>query len=112
MEPIEVLISYLIWFFTIFLAIRLAIVPLIKQQQKPIRQHDSALIKLRDIDIFDNDELEEVIDLYQKKIQKKEETEHYIKLANILDELKEMGYFTEEEARIRMDKLKEYFKID
>jgi hypothetical protein len=77
-----------------------------------VEEKDCGLVKLRDIEVFSNTELEEVIELYQNKSVRKENYEQYQKYAKVLNELKEMDYFTEEELYSRIDKLKKYFKVD
>jgi hypothetical protein len=76
------------------------------------KDKDYGLVKLRDIEVLSNTELEEVIQLYQNKGFRKENYEQYKKYAKVLNELKEMDYFTEEQLSSKMDKLKKHFKVD
>ncbi|MFA6940405.1 MAG: hypothetical protein WCQ54_05395 [Clostridiaceae bacterium] len=109
-------IIWSIWLFVIiYFSVRLAIKPLIKKQEEEIKQdEDFGLVKLRDIEILNNDELEEVIKLYQNKgaLKKDTDNEKYQKYAGVLNELKVMGYFTEEQYLNKINKLNEYFNID
>lgn len=73
---------------------------------------DCDLVKLRDIEVLSNTELEEAIELYQNKSVRKEDYEQYQKYAKVLNELKETDYFTEEQFSSKMDKLKKHFKVD
>ena len=65
-------------FAIIYFAVRLAINPLLRSQEEIVTVTDtdkqiSELVKLRDMDIFDNDELELVIKQYQNKNDKKDD---------------------------------------
>jgi len=117
----------IVLFTIIYFAVRLAINPLLSSQGEIIAETDSdkqisELVKLRDMDIFNNDELESAIKQYQNKNDKKDKKdyknvdygdyEQYKKYAEILNELKEMDYFTDEDYCIKIDNLKKYFEID
>lgn len=113
MDLFFIILFSILMFSIIYFAVRLAIQPLLLLQQKEetLEQQDFGLVKLRDINILNNDELEEIIELYNKKFVKKDEYEAYQKYANVLSELKELGYFTNEDYLDKMAKLKNYFKI-
>lgn len=103
----------IILFIIIYLAVRLAIRPLLKKPQKIItHNNDFGLDKLRDIGVFSDTELGEIIKIYNNKSVKKENHEHYQKYAEILNELKEMKYYTEEQYYSKIDNLKNYFKVN
>ena len=70
------------------------------------------LIKLRDIELLSNDELEEVIEIYKDENVKKENYEEYAKYAAILEKLKEREYFNHEQYAERSNRLKEHYNID
>lgn len=76
MNLVMILIYSLLLFAIIYLSVNLAIKPLlIKQEESLSLNKNLELVKLRDIDVLSNDELEEVIKLYQdikskKKIMK------------------------------------------
>lgn len=107
-----IFLSTILLFAIIYFAVRLAIIPLIPKPDEDITyKQDFGLVKLRDIDILNPTELDEVIELYQKIDIKNEDNEQYHKYVKILDELKEVGYFTDESYSIRVNKLKEYFKV-
>lgn len=107
-----ILLSALL-FLIIYFAVKLAIHPLLSEPEQIIDDNqDFGLVKLRDIEILSDNELEDVIELYQNKSAKKVNYEQYQKYAKVLDELKEMSYFTEEKYFNRLDKLKKYFKVD
>ncbi|MBZ9689151.1 hypothetical protein G9F72_022905 [Clostridium estertheticum] len=104
-------ISIIISFAIIYFAVRLAINPLLHSQEELIEDNqDSELIKLRDMGILNNTELEEVINLYQNNNDKKEDPEAYEKYIEILNDLKVRGYFTDEQYDERIENLKNYFK--
>lgn len=67
------------------------------------------LVKLRDIEVLSNDELKEVLELYHNKNSIKEDYEKY---ETLLNELKDIGYFSYEEYLSKINKLKKYFKVD
>lgn len=98
-------------FIIIFLAVRLAIQPLIKSTNDVAVNEESelSLVKLQAIGVLDNDELEEVIQFYnQKKVSSKKmkELEHYTK---VLSELVRQGILTQGEYSEKMEKLKNYY---
>lgn len=103
----------IILFGVIYFSVRLAINPLLNKQEEPIKDNeDFGLVKLRDIAILSDAELEEVIGLYKNKGVKEEDYKQYKKYEKVLNELKEMGYFTEEQYSAKVDKLKKYFEVD
>lgn len=108
-----IIISSIIQFVIIYFAVRLAINSLVNKPEEIITNNqDGGLVKLRDIEVLNDIELEEVIELYKKKSVKRQDYEQYEKYAKVLNELKEMSYFTEEQYLSKMDKLKKYFKVD
>lgn len=113
MDLFSIILSAFLMFTIIYLAVRLAIKPLILFQQEEIysQEQDFGLIKLREIDVISNDELEEIIELYNSKVVKNEDYQVYQKYANVLKQLKELGYFTNEDYSDRIIKLKNHFKI-
>ena len=107
----------IILFVIIYCAVRLAINPLLHNQEEIVEDNqDSELVKLRDMDILNNDELEEVIKLYQSnnnnnnKNDNNEELQQYEKYTEILNDLKNRGYLNEGQYNERIEKLKNYFK--
>jgi hypothetical protein len=105
-----ILIYSIFQFIIIYFAVRMAIKPLINESEEVVSENnDLGLVKLRDIEVFNNDELEEVIKLYQNKGVKKNDYERY---AKVLSELKEMEYLSEEQYSNKLYKLKEYFKVN
>lgn len=111
---IQVIINLSILLFVIiFIAVRLAISPLLNKKEEIISESkDLGLVKLRDIDVLSNSELEEVIELYQNKEVKNKSYEQYQKYVRVLKELKEMGYFSDEQYSGKMNKLNNYFKVE
>lgn len=72
----------------------------------------SELIKLRDIELLSDAELEEVIELYQAERVKKEGYEQYLKSLAIFNELKEREYFNNEQYADKINGLKKYYDMD
>lgn len=108
-----ILLASLLLFIIIYSAVRLALSPLMeKPEEINTDSQDLTLVKLRDIEVLNDTELEEVIELCQKKSISKEDHEQYKKYAKVLNELKQMGYFTEEQYFDKLNKLKDYFKIE
>jgi hypothetical protein len=96
----------------IYVAVRLAIIPLLEKPDEDITyKQDFELVELRDIDILSPTELDEVIELYQIRDVQNANYEEYNKYAKVINELKEIGYFNDEEYSSRIDKLKIYFKV-
>ncbi len=98
-------------FIIIFLAVRLAIQPLIKSTNDVTvnEEGELSLVKLQAIGVLDNDELEEVIQFYnQKKVSSKKmkELERY---TIVLSELVRQGILTQGEYSEKMEKLKNYY---
>lgn len=115
---IQILILSVWLFAIIFFSVRLAINPLLKKPEEESEEEkaqDFGLIKLRDIEVLSNDELEEAIKLLQNKgAPKKEESnyEQYQKYEVILYKLIEMGYFTADQYLNKIEKLKDYYKVE
>jgi saccharopine dehydrogenase-like NADP-dependent oxidoreductase len=104
------IILFFILFLIIYLAARLAINPLIpRTSDREDHKEDAGLVKLRDIEVLTNTELEEIIELYHNKSVKNKDRLQYEKYLNVLKELKEIGYFTHEEYAKRLEKLNEYY---
>ncbi len=112
----EFLFGIFISFLIIYFAVRLAISPILKRLPEATDyeeyKDDTGLVKLRDIEVLDNVELEEVIKIYEKKGNKNKNYNQYIKFNKVLSELKEIGYFTEETFIERQRILKKYYGVD
>jgi len=105
-----VFISAIVAFIVIYLAVRLAINPLIPRSTYiDVNKQDYGLVKLRDIEVLNNDELEEIIEIYSNKSMKNKEDQQLQKYYKVLRDLKEIGYFTDEEYLKRMAKLTDYY---
>ncbi|MFL0247153.1 hypothetical protein [Candidatus Clostridium stratigraminis] len=108
----SIFLSLILLFTIIYVAVRLAIIPLLyKPEEDVTNTQESGLVKLRDIGILSNDELEYVIKLYQDRHAHNRKYEQYQKYAKVLSELKEIDYFNDEEYSSRIDKLKRYFNV-
>lgn len=109
----ETIVLFLILlFFIIFLSVRLAIHPLLYKPDEILsKTSDLGLIKLRDMEVLSNDELEEVIELYRNWGLKKGYGEQFHKYEKVINDLKEMGYLTNEQYSDKIMRLKKYFKI-
>lgn len=106
-------ISALLLTVIIYVAVRLAIDPLLyKADEITSGKKKSMLVKLCDFQVLSNSELHEVIKLYENKIAKKKEQEEYQKYEQVLNELKQVGYFSEEEYSNRLDKLRKKFNVE
>lgn len=90
-------------FIIISLAVRLAISPLLpKATETEADQQDYGLVKLRDMKVFDNSELEEIIELYNNKRNMEKDHLQLQKYSRVLSELKDIGYLTDEEYTKKM----------
>ena len=106
-------LSIIVSFAIIYFAVRLAIRPLLyKPDEIDTSNQSIGLVKLRDIGVLSNNELEEVIKLFKNKGNEKEDYEQYNKYVKLLNQLNKMDYFNDEERLKRLHKLKEYFKIN
>lgn len=104
---------FFILFIIIYLAVRLAINPLIpkpnEQEDDKDSENNVGLVKLRDIEVLTNTELEEIIELYHSKSIRNKDKQQYDKYSKVLKELREIGFFTYEEFAERIEKLNEYY---
>ncbi|GFZ33297.1 hypothetical protein CSC2_38230 [Clostridium zeae] len=107
--------TLLLWsamlFLIIFAAVRLAISPLIDKQSEPSEESDD-FVKLRDIEVLSDSELEEIIEFYQKNDLINKDYEQYENYSCALKELKEIGYLSEEQYSSKMTALNDYFKVN
>lgn len=111
----EFFLISIVLFAIIYFAVSLAINPLLRRQGEIITDtgnQNFKLVKLREMKILSDAELEWAIKRYQNKNDKSQGYDQYQKYAKILNELKEMGHFTDERYCNRVDKLKKYFEID
>lgn len=109
-KMLEIIFIIIIFLVLIYFDVRLAITPLLNKVNE-IYNYKAELIKLRDIGVLGDTELEKAIELYQSKYASKGDFEQYIRYVKILNELNKMGYFNDEERSERLNKLKEYYKI-
>lgn len=116
MGIINVLLSSIIFFFTIYWAVSLAIKPLLPDADDSQRDKQDlkvvGLVKLRDIEVIDNTELEGIVKFYQNRGIQKENYEEYKKYEKILNELREGRYLDDEDYLNKLEKLKSYFNVD
>jgi DNA-binding MltR family transcriptional regulator len=113
MGLVEIFLMSIFLFAIIYFAVRLAINPLLHRQGEIVTDAlNFELVKLRDMEILSDAELEWGIKRYLRKNDRNEGHEQYQKYAEILNELKEMGNFTDERYCNRIDKLKKYFKVE
>ncbi|AGA67910.1 hypothetical protein Desdi_0364 [Desulfitobacterium dichloroeliminans LMG P-21439] len=75
------------------------------------KEDESGLIKLRDIEVLSNSQLEEVIEIRKKKADKNENHELYQKYKKMLDGLKQDGFLDEGEYFTSLDKLEEHYRV-
>ncbi|MEL1135447.1 hypothetical protein AAC978_09690 [Desulfitobacterium sp. THU1] len=75
------------------------------------KENESGLIKMRDIEVLSNSQLEEIIEMRKKKADKNENHELYQKYKKMLDGLKQDGYLDEGEYYTSLDKLEEHYKV-
>lgn len=94
-------------FIIIYLAVRLAITPLIdRQEDEADIKDDISLVDLRDMNVITSIELEDIMRLYQSKVLNDRGKERYIKYSKVLTELKDIGYFNEDTLNEKLDILK------
>jgi hypothetical protein len=106
------LLYALFLFIIIYVAVRLAIIPLTnKDNSFKEDKQEFDLSKLHDIGLLSDEEFTEIIELYWNEEQKKENTE-YKNASKVLFELKNKGIITIDEFNEKFKKLKQYYKID
>jgi hypothetical protein len=106
-----IIIGIVFSFFIIYAAVRLAIKPLIEKDSEIIVGSDLSLYKLKEIGILNDNEFEEVTKIYKEKGIKKRNYVQYQKYLNVLNDLNNMGYISEEKRVDGLNKLKEYYEI-
>ncbi|AFS79044.1 hypothetical protein Curi_c20400 [Gottschalkia acidurici 9a] len=108
----NIFIALIMIFITIYLSVKLAIRPLLnKSDVATVNDQESELIKLRDMEIISNIELEDLINFYKKEDEKRDNYIQYKKYEKILEELRNIKYLKDEEYFIKINKLKSYFNI-
>jgi hypothetical protein len=108
----QVILWLLLLFFVIYCSVRLAIRPLIyKKNEINDTEPGLKLEKLRDIGVLNVEELDEVIEIYSKKISEEKLDRQFDKYSKILEELRKVNYFSDDEYIIKLEKLKSYFNI-
>ncbi|MFY9295875.1 MAG: hypothetical protein WAQ88_00085 [Caldicoprobacterales bacterium] len=101
-------------FIVVYFAVRLAITPLLKTKDTPkeVDEQHKKLIQLRDLGIIDNDELEKLIEAYDKEKGKTENKMLYEQNKQVLSELKIAGHLNEEEYSNKIKTLKDILGVD
>ncbi|GMQ61753.1 hypothetical protein [Vallitalea maricola] len=95
-------------FAIIYLAVRLAIRPLIPIKDKDISKKDEiSVIDLKNLGLFDNEEMEEILILFQAKGKDNKNKIRYEKYLDILIQLKNLGYLNEEQLQDKINQLKD-----
>ncbi|MCY6485550.1 hypothetical protein OW763_14540 [Clostridium aestuarii] len=109
----SIFLSGIFLFVIIYFAVKSAISPLLDKHDEVITDNeDFGLVKLQEIGVFSDNELKEVIKIYNNKSLKKRNWEQYQKYEKVLRILKEEGYYTDEQYFSKLDKLKNHFKVD
>lgn len=98
-------------FIIVYAAVRLAISPLLVKEGY-YENSGTGLIKLRDMGILNNDELDAAIEFYGSKNIPQGASAKYHRYEKVINELMQIGYLTDEEYLYKVDKLKKYFKLD
>lgn len=108
----EFILIIIVLFIINYCATMKAINPLLDYIDNNIKhKKECDLVKLRDLEVLDDNELEDVIKLVEKRNEQREQHESYKKCIETLEEIKDIGYFTEEQYLSRLQKLKEHFKV-
>lgn len=95
-------------FAIIYLAVRLAIRPLIPIEHKDMSKEDEiSIIDLKNLGLFDNEEMEEILILFQTKGKDNKNKIRYEKYLDILIQLNNLGYLNEDQLQDKIDKLKD-----
>ena len=76
------------------------------------KEDSDKLIELRDMEILNDTELEQVIESYKSVRTNKENNEQYLKYSKILSELKDIEYFNQDQYVDKSNMLIKHFSID
>jgi len=104
------LIFGVVLFFIIFAAVRLAVEPLIQNNQ--ITSLKSDLSFLNDIGVLENKEYKSIKRTVEKKQENENKQKQIDKYSVILEELKEEGIISEEAYEDKINKLETYYLGD
>ena len=105
---IEMIVMFAIVYLAAFLAVRPLLIHLKQQQEPSLEEKIVGLEKLRDIEIIDQREFEEMKDQYLNDGKKKGKYEEYL---DYLYDLKENGY-SSTEYMDKIAKLKKHFNVE
>lgn len=104
--------SIIVLYFVIHFAVRNAIKPLINEKdQIQIKEKEKYLRNLKGINVLNYAEMKMALLLYVNQSKKKKEYKQYEKYVEILNELKSLDCFTEEEYLDKISQLKEHFGV-
>ncbi|GEM_PF-1956710 len=105
---VEIIVLFVVVYFAAYLAVRPLLINLKHQQEPSLEEKIYGLEKLREIEIIDQKEFEEMKDRY---VSDEKRTEKYEEYLDYLYELKKKGY-SSKEYMDKIAKLKKHFKVD
>lgn len=109
----SLILNCLVFFFVIFLAVRLAIRPLI-YKDIPDNQNQlnfNRLEVLNEIGVLSDDEYHDAHDFIKLSHAKHAKLKRFSKLKEMLDKLKDEGHLLESEYKEKLEKLQKYYKV-
>ena len=99
----------------IYFAVWLALRPILQsysKKQKHEHTIDYKLFYLQMRNIINNDEYKNIKEFYNKSHEKKDDFKRYNSIKELLEELREMGYYGEKEFLEKLEKLKRSYNIE
>lgn len=118
MHIVYILLLAVLVFFTSYFTVKSTVQVLLNRPKNILKSKPDlnlvqlSLIQLKDIGVLNNEELEDIIEIYETKGFSKKEPEQYLDYFKILNELKELEYFSNDVFNDKMSKLKKHYKAD
>ncbi len=108
----EVALMFAIVYIAAWLAVRPLLMNLKRQKEPSVEEKISRLDKLRDIEVLDQDEFEEIKDRFINDGKTDGAAETYEQYLDYLYDLKEKGFLTKEDYVSKISKLKQYCMVE
>ncbi len=80
--------------------------------EEAVNEGFEELIALRDLELLSDSELEEAIVIFKNDKANKENFDRFHNHLKTLDDLKEKGYFSDDQYNGKINKLKRHFNVD
>lgn len=107
---IQILFSAVLLFIVIFIAVRLAIKPLIEQGNRNQNSDQDLLNNLKWMGVIDNEEYKLIDELNENKLRAINRSNHLRTYSQYLNDLREENIISEEAFEKKMQKLRNYYQ--